>query len=88
MPFLVIASEPEEGGINNSTDPEFKPHRACQMLVFQEGLRQDAGETTAWDAGPLSWQISHRGSLWSITACYFAGHDTDSCQAVSLKLLP
>ena len=87
MPFLVITSDSEDGGNNKPTDPKFRAHRACQLLLSQEGIRQDAGETTAWEAGPLSWQISHRGNLWSITAYYFEGHDTDSCLTVSRKQL-
>ncbi|KAJ9150366.1 hypothetical protein NKR23_g3710 [Pleurostoma richardsiae] len=87
LSFLVLASEPDEeesdarrGGIRHETAA-----RMAQQLLVQEGLRQDAGETTEWEAGPLAWGVSHRGNHWRVSVLYLEGNDTDECY---LHILP
>lgn len=84
FPFLVVASEPrgEESDTSSRKIPSETAAKTMQLLVSQEGLRQDAGETTEWDAGPLAWGVSHRGNHWSISAFYMEGNDTDECCVV------
>lgn len=85
FPFLVIASEPdgEESDTSSRKMPSDTVTTTIPLLFSQEGLRQDAGETTEWDAGPLAWAVSHRRSHWSISAYYMEGNDTDDCSIVS-----
>ncbi|KAK1763845.1 hypothetical protein QBC33DRAFT_548735 [Phialemonium atrogriseum] len=82
FPFLVVASSEPEGEESDTSSRKI-PHetvvKTMQLLVSQEGLRQDAGETTEWEAGPLAWAVSHRGNHWSISAFYMEGNDTDEC---------
>ncbi|KAH8896202.1 hypothetical protein GQ53DRAFT_852164 [Thozetella sp. PMI_491] len=81
FPFLILAAEPEAEDNDTSAGRLHQEtiEKASQLLLSQEGLRQDAEETTEWGAGPLGWILSHRSNHWSVSACYMEGNDTDDC---------
>jgi hypothetical protein len=86
FPFLAVVSEPM-GEERERSGPETIVEKALQPLLSQEALRQDAGETTEWEAGPLHWLLYHRGNQWNVSAGYYEGNDTPDCELVSRSRL-